>query len=79
LLVSSLELRQASSLVFLIGLALFLWQNLLLVLAAQIHYGISTGKAVTAVVGPIGCLGALVLALAIVTVTVAVAVAGGGL
>jgi hypothetical protein len=79
LLVGSLELRQASSLLFALGVGLFLWQNLLLVFAAQLHYGISGERAVTAVVGPVGCLAVLVVALTAATVVLAVALAGGRL
>jgi hypothetical protein len=50
----------------------FLWQNGLLILAAQVHYGLSTGRAITAVLGPIGCLLILGLALLVLLVVVAV-------
>ncbi len=55
-----------------VGLAVFLWQNGLLILAAQVHYGLSTGRAITAVLGPIGCLLILGLALLVLLVVVAV-------
>jgi hypothetical protein len=47
------------------GLAIVLWQNLLLVYAARQHYGISTERAVAAVIGPIGGVVVLIVALAI--------------
>jgi hypothetical protein len=50
----------------LISIAIFLWQNVLLVYAARQHYAISTERAVAAVIGPIG--GAAVLGLALVIV-----------
>ena len=53
-----------------IGVGVFLWQNMLLVLAARAHYGLSTERAVTAVLGPVGCLGVLLFAL-IVLATIA--------
>lgn len=55
-----------------VALAIFLWQNALLVLAARDHYGISTGRAVGAVIGPIGCLVALGIALLIIAAILAV-------
>src|SRR5438105_250182 len=51
-------------LVGLVAVALFLWQNALLVMAARDHYAISTERAVAAVVGPIGVV--IVLALALI-------------
>lgn len=49
----------------LVGLAVFLWQNLLLIYAAREHYRISTERAVAAVIGPIGAVAVLILALVI--------------
>jgi hypothetical protein len=49
----------------------FLWQNVLLVLAARNHYGISTERAVAAVIGPIGAVVLLVVALIIVAIVLA--------
>src|SRR5207244_2265796 len=49
-------------LVGLMAIAIFLWQNVLLVMAARDHYAISTERAVAAVVGPIGVLIALAVA-----------------
>jgi hypothetical protein len=53
----------------LLGIAIFVWQNGLLVLAAREHYGVSLERAVAAVIGPVGCLIALAIA-AIIVVTV---------
>jgi hypothetical protein len=50
----------------LISLAVFLWQNLLLIYAARQHYRISTERAVAAVIGPIGAVVFLIVALVIV-------------
>jgi hypothetical protein len=47
-------------------LAVFLWQNLLLIYAARQHYRISTERAVAAVIGPIGAVVFLIVALVIV-------------
>jgi hypothetical protein len=55
----------------LLGVAIFLWQNALLVIAARQHYGISTERAVAAVIGPIGAV--LVLALALIILAIVVA------
>ena len=54
------------------GLAVFLWQNVLLVLAARDHYGISTERAVAAVIGPIGAVVVLALALIILAIVLAI-------
>ncbi|MEO6796546.1 MAG: YIP1 family protein [Candidatus Dormibacter sp.] len=63
-----------------LGLTIFVWQNVLLVMAAQAHYGLSTGRAVTAVLGPIGCLLVLGLALlALVVIAAALARPAGAL
>src|SRR5207302_6425274 len=50
-------------LVGLVAVALFLWQNALLVMAARDHYAVSTERAIAAVVGPIGVVIVLALAL----------------
>jgi hypothetical protein len=55
----------------LLAIAIFLWQNVLLVMATRAHYGISTERAVAAVVGPIGVVLVLVLALFILAVVLA--------
>ncbi len=52
----------------LVAVAIFLWQNALLVMATRHHYGISTERAVAAVVGPIGAVLVLVVALFILAV-----------
>ena len=52
----------------LVAVAIFLWQNALLVMATRDHYGISTERAVAAVVGPIGAVLVLVVALFILAV-----------
>src|SRR5947199_230345 len=39
-----------------VAVAIFLWQNALLVIAARDHYAISTQRAVAAVIGPIGAV-----------------------
>ncbi|MDQ6882861.1 MAG: YIP1 family protein [Candidatus Dormibacteraeota bacterium] len=59
-----------------VGVAVFLWQNVLLILAAQAHYGLSVQRAVTAVVGPIGCL--VVLGMGLVFLAAIAAVLGQG-
>jgi Yip1 domain len=46
-----------------LGIGVFVWQNVLLILAAQAHYGLSTERAVTAVLGPVGCLAVLLFGL----------------
>src|SRR5438874_11816156 len=67
---TSLE-SQIGQLLGLLGLAIFLWQNALLVLAARQHYGLSTERAAAAVVGPIGVVVVLALALVILAVVFA--------
>jgi hypothetical protein len=62
------------SLVSLVGASIFIWQNFLLVLAARTHYDLSMGRAVSAVLGPLGCLLALGLALLVLAVVAAVLV-----
>jgi len=54
------------------SLAVFLWQNVLLVLATRDHYGISTERAIAAVIGPIGAVVVLVLALIILAIVLAI-------
>ncbi len=56
----------------LLGVAIFLWQNALLVLATRQHYGISTERAIAAVIGPIGAVLVLLLALIILAITLAI-------
>jgi len=53
----------------LLGIAIFVWQNALLVLAAREHYGVSLERAVAAVIGPVGCLIALAVA-GVIVITV---------
>jgi|GEM_PF-3330697 len=67
-----------ASLVSIVGLGIFLWQNFLLVLAVQAHYGLSIGRSVTAVLGPIGCLLLLGLALLVLAVVATVLVRPSG-
>jgi hypothetical protein len=59
-------------LVGLLGVAIFLWQNALLVMATRRHYAISTERAVAAVIGPIGVVLVLVLVLVILAIVLAV-------
>jgi hypothetical protein len=56
----------------LLGIAIFLWQNALLVFAARTHHGISTERAVVAVIGPIGAVAILAIALVILAVILAI-------
>jgi hypothetical protein len=56
----------------LLGVAIFLWQNALLVIATRRHYAISTERAVAAVIGPIGAVLVLALALIILAITLAI-------
>jgi len=56
----------------LLGVAIFLWQNALLVVATRQHYGISTERAIAAVIGPIGAVLVLILALIILAITLAI-------
>jgi len=56
----------------LLGVAIFLWQNALLVMATRRHYGLSTERAVAAVIGPIGVALVLIVALIILAITLAV-------
>jgi hypothetical protein len=63
----------------LLGIAIFLWQNVLLVLAAREHYGVSLERAVAAVIGPVGCLIALAIASVIVVTVLTVVLRQGSL
>ena len=63
---------QVGQLLGLLGVAIFLWQNALLVLATRQHYGLSTERAVAAVVGPTGVVVVLVVALIILAVVFAI-------
>jgi hypothetical protein len=67
-----------ASLVSLLGVGIFVWQNFLLVLAARTHYDLSTGRAVSAVLGPLGCLLGLGLALLVLAVVAALLVRPSG-
>ncbi|HEY0492546.1 MAG TPA: YIP1 family protein [Candidatus Dormibacteraeota bacterium] len=60
-----------ASLSSVVGLGIFLWQNFLLVGSVQGHYHLPLGRAVTAVLGPIGCLVILGIALLIAAVVAA--------
>ena len=60
----------------LLGVAIFLWQNLLLVYGARTHYGISTERAIAAVIGPVG--GVIILALVLVILSVVLLVVSQG-
>ena len=55
-----------------VAVAIFLWQNALLVIAARDHYAISTQRAVAAVIGPIGAVIVLALALIILGIVLAI-------
>jgi len=59
-------------LVGLVAVAIFLWQNALLVLATRDHYAISTERAIAAVVGPIGVI--IVVALALIVLAIILAI-----
>ena len=59
-------------LVGLVAVAIFLWQNALLVLATRDHYAISTERALAAVVGPIGVI--IVVALALIVLAIILAI-----
>jgi hypothetical protein len=56
----------------LVAVAVFLWQNALLVIATRDHYAISTERAVAAVIGPIGVVAVLVIALIILGIVLAI-------
>jgi len=55
-----------------VGIGIFVWQNVLLIYAARLHYSISTERAVAAVIGPIGVVAVLVLALIVLAAVVLV-------
>lgn len=67
-----------ASLTSLVGAGVFIWQNFLLVIAARAHYGLSMGRAVSAVLGPIGCLVVLGLALLVLAVLAALLIRPSG-
>ena len=56
----------------LLGVAIFLWQNALLVIATRDHYAISTERAVAAVIGPIGAVLLLAVALVILAIVLTI-------
>ncbi len=56
----------------LVAVAVFLWQNALLVIATRDHYAISMERAVAAAVGPIGVVVVLALALLVLAVVLAI-------
>ena len=56
----------------LLGVAIFLWQNALLVTATRDHYAISTERAVAAVIGPIGAVLLLAVALVILAIVLTI-------
>jgi len=56
----------------LLGVAIFLWQNSLLVIATRDHYAISTERAVAAVIGPIGAVLVLTVALVILAIVLTI-------
>jgi hypothetical protein len=56
----------------LVAVAVFLWQNALLVVAARDHYAISTERAVAAVIGPVGVVFVLVIGLILLAVVLAI-------
>src|SRR6202140_2520309 len=56
----------------LVAVAVFLWQNALLVIATRDHYAISTERAVAAVIGPIGVVAVLGIALIILAIVLAI-------
>ena len=55
-----------------LGLGVFLWQNALLVFAARTHYGVSTERAIVAVIGPLGAVAVLAVALVVLAVILAI-------
>lgn len=63
----------------LLSIAIFAWQNALLVLAAREHYGISLERAAAAVIGPVGCLVALAIGAVIVVTILTVVIRQGAL
>jgi hypothetical protein len=56
----------------LVAVAVFLWQNALLVIATRDHYAISTERAMAVVIGPIGAVLVLLLALIILGIVLAI-------
>jgi hypothetical protein len=56
----------------LVAVAVFLWQNALLVIATRDHYAISTERAVAAVIGPVGVVAVLLIALIILGIVLAI-------
>jgi hypothetical protein len=56
----------------LVAVAVFLWQNALLVIATRDRYAISTERAVAAVIGPIGVVAVLVIALIILGIVLTI-------
>jgi hypothetical protein len=59
-------------LVGLVAIAIFLWQNALLVIATRDHYALSTERAVAAVIGPIGVVVIVGLGLIILGIILAI-------
>jgi hypothetical protein len=55
-----------------VAVAIFLWQNALIVIATRDHYAISTERAVAAVIGPIGIVFVLTIALIILGVVLTI-------
>ena len=55
---------------------LFVWQNVLYVFAAQVNYSIPVQRAMTAVVGPIGCVFGLLVGLLILAIIATALVLG---
>jgi hypothetical protein len=55
-----------------VAVAVFLWQNALLVFATRDHYAISTERAVAAVIGPVGVVAVLAFALIILGIILAI-------
>ena len=64
--------RYVGQLAALLGVAIFLWQNALLVIATRHHYAISTERAVAAVIGPIGAVLLLAVALVILAIVLTI-------
>lgn len=48
-----------------LGVAIFLWQNAMLVQAARVHYRLSLNRAITAVIGPLAAVAVLLVALTV--------------
>jgi hypothetical protein len=61
-----------AQLAFVLGVAIFLWQNALLVTATRQHYGISMERAVAAVIGPVGAVLILILALIVLAIALTI-------